>query len=115
MQARVGIKRSGAYPVGMTATRNQMMAPVQNPHIMYRSEPLPEQMQARLEELGYAPHAVSLLMKGLPITYDQGGKQIVEYPGGRRVWVDYQKIYDERGEFLRYQYDILGELEPAKR
>ena len=96
-------------------TKNPMMAPVQNPHIIYQSDPLPEQMRGRLRELGYAPHVTELLMKGLPITYNRGEMQIVEYPNGRRIQVDYNKIYDERGEFQRYQYNILGELEPAER
>ncbi|WP_135230467.1 hypothetical protein [Deinococcus fonticola] len=99
----------------MTTAKDPMMAPVQNPHIMYRSDPLPKQMQTRLRELGYAPHVTELLMKGLPITYDRNGKQIVEYPDGRRIWVEYDKIYDEKGEFERYQYNIMGELEPAAR
>ena len=39
-----------------------MNAPVQNPHIMYRSEPLPEAMRATLMMLNYAPHVTELLM-----------------------------------------------------
>lgn len=99
----------------MSTAKDPMNAPVQNPHIMYRSDPLPEQMRDRLRELGYAPHLTELLMKGLPITYDRQGKTIVEYPDGRRIWVDYEKIYDDSGVFQRYQYNILGELEPAIR
>ncbi|QLG13320.1 hypothetical protein HLB42_20550 (plasmid) [Deinococcus sp. D7000] len=100
----------------MTATPPQpMMAPVQNPHIIYPSAPLPEHMHARLRELGYAPHAAGLLMRGLPITYTREDRQIVEYPDGRRLWVKDEKEYDERGEFVRYRYDILGELPRAQR
>lgn len=94
---------------------NPMAAPVQNPHIISRSAPLTESMRARLQSLNYAPHAIELLMKGLPITYDQGGQQIVEYPDGRRIWVEYSKIYDANGEFQCYFYTVAGELEPAGR
>ena len=94
---------------------NPMAAPVQNPHIIFRSAPLPEPMPARLRSLDYAPHVIELLMKGLPITYDQGGQQIVEYPDGRRIQVEYSKIYDAKGEFQCYFYTVAGELEPAGR
>lgn len=92
-----------------------MNAPVQNPHIVYQSEPLPEHMRDRLHKLRYAPHAAGLLMQGLPITYSRDGKQIVEYPDGRRIEVESRNIYDEDGVFIRYHFDILGELEPARR
>ena len=94
---------------------NAMNAPVQNAHIMYRSEPLPETMRATLLLLNYAPHAAELLMAGLPITYAEHGQQVVEYPDGRRIAVKRRKVYDERGEFSRYEFDILGELAPAER
>lgn len=54
-------------------TASPMMQGVQNPEIMYRSDPLPEAMRPRLRDLSYAPHAAELLMKGLPIVYSEGG------------------------------------------
>lgn len=95
--------------------KNPMAAPVQNPHIIYRSPPLPEDMRAQLLALNYAPHATELLMQGLPITYNRNGRQIVEYPDGRRIWVQYSKIYDADGQFQCYYYSIAGELESARR
>lgn len=95
--------------------KNPMAAPVKQSHIMYQSGPLPESMRARLRSLDYAPHVTDLLMKGLPITYGQDGRQVVEYPDGRRIWVEYSKIYDSDGKFQSYYYSIAGELEPAQR
>ena len=92
-----------------------MNAPVQNPHIMYRSEPLPEAMRATLMMLNYAPHVTELLMQGLPITSGEGGQQVVEYPDGRRIAVQRRKAYDDQGKFQRYEFDILGELSPGQR
>ena len=92
-------------------TKNPMMAPVQNPHIIYRSEPLPEWMRLRLLSLKYAPHVTGLMLKGLPFV----DRDIVEYPDGRRIRVKQHKEYDEQGEFVRYRYDIVEELPPAKR
>lgn len=83
-----------------------MMQGVQNPEIMYRSDPLPEHTRTRLRALGYAPHATELLMKGLPIVYSEGGL-IVEYPSGKRVKVQRHKEYDAGGEFRRYRYEIV--------
>lgn len=95
--------------------KNPMAAPVKHPHIIYRSDPLPEAMRERLRALEYAPHVTELLMQGLPITYNRAGKQIVEYPNGRRIWVNYDKIYDEQGVFQTYYYYVLGDLDPAER
>ncbi|CAM4247582.1 hypothetical protein [Deinococcus marmoris] len=92
-----------------------MNAPVQNPHIMFRSDPLPEAMRVKLMLLDYAPHVTDLLMQGLPITYGDQGQQVVEYPSGRRIAVKRRKVYDTDGEFERYEFDILGELTPAAR
>ena len=94
--------------------RDAMNAPVKNPHIMYRSEPLPEEMRERLRALKYAPHVTELLMQGLPITYGEGGQQVVEYPDGRRIAVQRRKVY-EGGRFKRYEFDILGDLARAER
>jgi len=98
----------------MTTLKNPMMQGVQNPEIMYRSAPLPGEMQARLRELGYAPHATKLLMDGLPIVYSEGGL-VVEYPDGRRIKVKRHKQYDEQGEFQRYRYEVIEHLAPAIR
>ena len=94
--------------------KNAMNAPVRHPHIMYRSDPLPEAMRERLQALNYAPHVTDLLMQGLPITYGENGQQVVEYPDGRRIAVKRRKVY-EGEEFKRYEFDILGDLFPAER
>jgi len=94
--------------------KNPMMQGVQNPEIMYRSDPLPEEMRARLRELGYAPEVTRLLMEGLPIVYSDHGT-VVEYPDGRRIEVQQYKVYDDQGEFQRYRYRILGERPRAAR
>ena len=88
-----------------------MMQGVQHPEIMYRSAPLPEPMRARLRELGYPPVATELLMDGLPIV--EGG--VVEYPDGRRIQVQQDKVYDPQGEFKRYRYRVVVEPAPAER
>lgn len=88
-----------------------MMQGVQHPEIMYRSAPLPEPMRARLRELGYAPVATELLMEGLPIV--EGG--VVEYPDGRRIRVQQDKVYDPQGEFQRSRYRVVEELPSAER
>ena len=94
--------------------KDAMNAPVSHPHIMYRSDPLPEAMRERLRALDYAPHVTDLLMQGLPIVYGENGQTVVEYPDGRRIAVKRRKVYEE-GEFRRYEYDILGDLERAER
>ena len=94
--------------------RNTMMQGVQNPEIMYRSDPLPEAMRARLHALGYAPHVTELLMKGLPIVYSEDGL-VVEYPEGHRIRVQRHEVYDHVGEFQRYRYEITEHLPPAPR
>ena len=91
-----------------------MMQGVQNPDIIYRSEPLPEFMRARLWALGYAPHATELLMKGLPIVYSEDGL-VVEYPSGKRIRVQRHDVYDASGEFTRYRYEITDHLAPEAR
>ena len=100
----------------MTTSRtpNAMMQGVQNPEIMYRSDPLPEAMRARLQALGYAPHAADLLMKGLPIVYSEDGL-VVEYTEGHRIRVQRHEVYDHLGEFQRYRYEITEHLLPAPR
>lgn len=94
--------------------RNAMMQGVQNPEIMYRSDPLPEAMRTRLHALGYAPHAADLLIKGLPIVYSEDGL-VVEYPEGHRIRVQRHEVYDHLGEFQRYRYVITEHLPPAPR
>lgn len=94
--------------------RDAMMQGVQNPEIMYRSDPLPEVMRARLQALGYAPHVTELLMKGLPIVYSEDGL-VVEYPEGHRIRVQRHEVYDHVGEFQRYRYEITEHLPPAPR
>ncbi|BDP40819.1 hypothetical protein DAETH_07880 [Deinococcus aetherius] len=93
-------------------TTAPMMQGVQNPKIMYRSDPLPDAMRERLRAPGYAPHATDLLMKRLPVVYSEGGL-IVEYPNGRRIKVKRHKEYDEAGTFRRYRYEVVEELPPA--
>lgn len=92
-----------------------MNAPVQNPHTMFRGDPLPEAMRVKLMLLNYAPHVTDLLMQGLPITYGERGQQVVEYPSGRRIAVKRREVYDAEGEFQRFEFDILEELVPAAR
>lgn len=94
--------------------RNAMMQGVQNPEIMYRSDPLPDAMRARLQASGYAPHATELLMKGLPIVYSEEGL-VVEYPDGQRIRVRRHEVYDAAGEFQRYRYEVTEQLSPARR
>lgn len=96
----------------MSAATN---APIQNLHIMYRSDPLPEYMRLRPLSLAYAPHVTSLLMHGLSITYGEEGKQVVEYPDGRKIEVRRRSGYDDDSVFERYHFDILGELTLARR
>ena len=95
-------------------TTAPMMQGVQNSEIMYRSDPLPQAMRPRLRELGYAPHATELLMKGLPIVYSENGL-VVEYPTGKRIQVQRHKEYDAGGEFRRYRYEVVQDLPPARR
>ena len=100
----------------MTTSRpqNAMMQGVQNPEIMYLSDPLPDTMRARLQASGYAPHATELLMKGLPIVYSEDGL-VVEYPDGQRIRVRRHEVYDAVGEFERYRYEVTEHLLPALR
>ena len=102
------------YPERVTRPRNAMMQGVQNPEIIYRGPALPETMRARLRELGYAPVAADLLMKGLPIVYSEGGL-IVEYPGGQRIRVERHDVLDAEGIFQRYRYEVMETLSPAAR
>ena len=96
-------------------TRNPMSAPVQNPHIMYRSEPLSVSSIATLKRLGYSSHSIELFLKGLPVIGIDNGEQTVEYPDGRRIVVQSKKSYNDQGKFERYEYQIVRELDPAPR
>ena len=44
-----------------TRPRDAMMQPVQNPELMYRSDPLPAPMRLRLRALNYAHHVTEQL------------------------------------------------------
>ena len=92
------------------------MALARNPGIMYRSAPLPEHLRAVLASSGrYTPEMVRLLMLGLPVSSGTEAVSVVEYPDGRRIQVRQHNELDDAGQFLRFRFEIVGELEPAGR
>ncbi len=99
----------------MSAARYTMQSGVMNPELIYRSEGVPPDVAERLRLAGYTPEEVRLLSEGLPITYPEGGAQVVEYPDGRRLEVQRVKEYAEDGTFVRYRFRVLHERPPAPR
>ena len=92
------------------------MALNRNPEIIYRSAPLPEQLRETLASSGrYTPEMVKLLMQGLPISSGSETVSVVEYPDGRRIQVRQHDEFDSAGQFLRFRFEIVRELEPADR
>jgi len=96
-------------------TANPMMQEVQNPELMYRGPALPAGMRQRLLELGYAPHATSLLTSGLPLVYSEDDALVIEYPDGHRLQVERQSEYGPDGAFERYRYVVIRALPSAAR
>ena len=87
-----------------------------NPEIIFRSDPLPEHLHETLTSSGrYTPEMVRLLMLGLPISYGSESVSVVEYPDGRRIQVRQHDESDDAGQFLRFRFEIVGELQPAGR
>ena len=92
-----------------------------NPEIIYRSAPLPEHLRVVLTASGrYTPEMVRLLMLRLlmlrlPISYGFESVSVVEYPDGRRIQVRQHDESDDAGQFLRFRFEIVGELQPAGR
>lgn len=83
---------------------------------MFRGAPLPEQLRAVLTSSGrYTPEMVRLLMLGLPVSYGSESASVVEYPDGRRIQVQQHNEFDDAGQFLRFRFEVVGELEPADR
>ena len=87
-----------------------------NPRIIFRSAPLPEHLRAVLTLSGrYTPEMVRLLMLGLPVSYGFESVSVVEYPDGRRIQVRQHDELDDAGRFLRFRFEIVGDLETADR
>lgn len=83
-----------------------------NPELMFKSAPISEHSAQVLRHLGYDEEPIRLLRAGVPISYKQEDSWVVEYPGGRRVEVARREVFDVRGEFVRYAYDVVRELPP---
>ena len=92
-----------------------MTAPVANPHLMYWSPGISEASALQLQALGYCEERLRLLRAGLPVTYEEHGNLVLEYPDGRRVIVVHDRVYDEAGVFVRYDFRAARELPPQVR